>query len=64
MGGANYTEMTLEEIARPPDQGQITLRLPIELLTELRRQAQEQGYTVHDLMLFILWEHCGSIPPG
>lgn len=36
---------------------QTTLRLPEELLNTLKRQAQEMGYTVHDLVMFILWEH-------
>ena len=42
------------------DREQTTLRLPSELLEELRRQAQERGYTVHDLTMFILWEHFGG----
>lgn len=35
---------------------QITLRLPPELLDQLREQAQERGYTVNDLILFVLWQ--------
>lgn len=39
------------------DREQTTLRLPGEPMEMLRRQAQERGYTVHDLMMFILWWH-------
>ncbi len=36
---------------------QTTLRLPPELLEQLRQQAQKDGYTVNDLIMFILREH-------
>lgn len=34
---------------------QITLRLPAELKEKLQREAEERGYTITDLILFILW---------
>lgn len=39
------------------DREQTILRLPSELMDMLRRQARAKGYTVHDLMMLILWEH-------
>lgn len=36
---------------------QITIRLPAELMEQLRREAQEKGYTVSDLIVFILWDY-------
>ncbi len=44
-------------MAQPSAREQTTLRLPGELMEVLRRQARERGYTVHDLMMLILWEH-------
>lgn len=44
-------------MAQPSAREQTTLRLPGELMDALRRQARERGYTVHDLMMLILWEH-------
>ena len=40
---------------------QTTLRLPVELMDKLRRQAQERGYTVNDLIMFILQDYLRSI---
>lgn len=40
---------------------QTTLRLPMELMDKLRRQAQERGYTVNDLIMFILRDYLRSI---
>ena len=34
---------------------QMTLRLPPELMDQLRQRAQEKGYTVNDLIQFVLW---------
>lgn len=42
---------------------QTTLRLPTELMDRLRRQAQERGYTVNDLIMFILRDYLRSISP-
>lgn len=42
---------------------QTTLRLPVELMDKLRRQAQERGYTVNDLIMFILRDYLRSISP-
>lgn len=36
---------------------QIMLSLPAELKEALQREAAEQGYTMTDEILFILWEH-------
>ncbi len=35
---------------------QTTIRLPSELLEQLRREADERGYSVKDLVLFILYD--------
>lgn len=34
---------------------QTTIRLPAELKERLQREAEERGYTMTDLILFILW---------
>nr|DAJ56117.1 MAG TPA: antitoxin [Caudoviricetes sp.] len=36
---------------------QTTIRLPAELKRELQREADERGYTLSDLIMFILWKH-------
>ena len=38
---------------------QMTIRLPCELMERLRREAEGKGYTVNDLVLFLLWEYAG-----
>lgn len=35
---------------------QTTIRLPPELLEELRREADRRGYPVKDLVMFILYD--------
>ena len=35
---------------------QTTIRLPAELKEELQREADQQGITLHDLIVFILWK--------
>ena len=32
-----------------------TIRLPAELYEAIRREADERGYTAHDLIMFVLW---------
>lgn len=39
---------------------QTTIRLPTELLDSLRREAEGRGYTVNDLIVFLLWGHFHS----
>lgn len=39
------------------DQEQITIRLPAELKEAIQREADKRGYTVTDLIVFILWEY-------
>ena len=34
---------------------QITIRLPVELKEKLQQEADRKGYTITDLILFILW---------
>lgn len=34
---------------------QITIRLPAELKEQLQQEADKRGYTITDLILFILW---------
>ena len=36
---------------------QTTIRLPDELMAQLKRRAEERGYTLNDLVLFYLWGH-------
>ena len=38
-------------------QEQTTLRLPVELLEALKQEADKKGYTVTDLITFILWDY-------
>jgi len=35
---------------------QTTIRLPAELKEQLQREADRRGYTVTDLIVFILWD--------
>lgn len=36
---------------------QTTIRLSEELMDQLKREAKKKGYTIKDLMIFILEEH-------
>lgn len=36
---------------------QTTIRLPEELKVELQKQADRKGFTVKDLIVFILWDY-------
>ena len=36
---------------------QKTIRLPAELIKKLKQEADYRGYTMTDLILFILWSH-------
>lgn len=38
------------------NRGQTTIRLPAELLEALREEADRRGYSLKDLILFLLWE--------
>ncbi len=40
---------------------QMTIRLPTEIMDKLRQQAEEMGYTVKDLIVFILYYHLKKI---
>lgn len=40
---------------------QITIRLPIELKDELQQEANNKGYTIKDLIVFILNQYFQSI---
>lgn len=42
---------------------QTTIRLPAELKEELQREADQQGVTLHDLIVFILWKELQHIVP-
>ena len=37
------------------DREQTTIRLPAELKEQLQREADRRGFTLHDLIVFILW---------
>ena len=39
---------------------QTTIRLEPELMDKLRHEADEKGYTVRDLIVFILWDYFRS----
>ncbi len=36
---------------------QTTIRLPVELKEQLQQEADRRGYTVRDLIVFILWDY-------
>lgn len=36
---------------------QTTIRLPADLKDEIQREADKRGYTLRDLIVFILWDH-------
>lgn len=38
---------------------QMTIRLPAELKKKLEQEADRRGYTLKDLILFILWDFVG-----
>ena len=40
---------------RKEEREQTTIRLPAELEEALKQEAEKKGYTVTDLVLFILW---------
>lgn len=40
-----------------PDREQTTIRLPAELKEKLQQEADRRGYTVTDLIIFILWNY-------
>lgn len=42
---------------------QTTIRLPAELKEELQREADRQGVTLHDLIVFILWKELQHTVP-
>lgn len=39
---------------------QTTIRLPAELREKVQQEAECKGYTITDLILFILWNHVGK----
>ena len=39
---------------------QTTIRLKHRMLDALRAEADRRGYTVNDLIVFLLWEHVRS----
>lgn len=43
---------------------QTTIRLPAKLKEELQREADRQGVTLHDLIVFILWKELQHTVPG
>lgn len=56
----DYTNMSNKETTHPSDgkEGEMkakTIRLPMELMEALRREADEKGMSVNNVMLFILW---------
>ena len=44
---------------RRMEQVQTTIRLPAELKKKLEQEADRRGYTLKDLILFILWDFVG-----
>lgn len=42
------------------DREQTTIRLPAELKKKAQKEAEREGYTITDLILFILWNHVGK----
>ncbi len=39
------------------DREQITIRLPVKLVQALKQEADKKGYTLTDLIVFILWNY-------
>ncbi len=39
---------------------QTTIRLPAELMERLKQEAEMKGYSVRDLIVFILWDYFSS----
>lgn len=48
----NYLQKEGENMQRE----QTTIRLPVELKDKLQQEAEKQGYTLRDLIVFILWD--------
>lgn len=42
---------------------QMTIRLPAGLKEQLQREAERRGYTLHDLIVFILWKEIQRTAP-
>ena len=40
-----------------------TIRLPVKLREQLNQQAERMGVTMHDLILFTLWDALQSTEP-
>lgn len=40
---------------------QTTIRLPNELKEKLQQEADRKGYTIKDLVMFILWRYLENI---
>lgn len=55
--------MTQKTIAANMEREQTTIRLPAELKEQLQREAGKRGYTLHDLIIFILQEAFQHIAP-
>lgn len=45
------------------DKEQITLCLPTELKKNLQQEADKKGYSITDLIMFILWDYLKNIVP-
>ena len=39
---------------------QTTIRLPAELKEQIQQEAERKGYTIRDLIVFILWDYVHS----
>lgn len=40
---------------------QTTIRLPVELKQEIQKEAERKGFTLRDLIVFILWKHVAHL---
>lgn len=47
-------KMTAE---KKQEKEQTTIRLPEELIEGLKQEAEKRGYTITDLIIFILWNY-------
>lgn len=36
---------------------QTTIRLPVELKDKMQKEADDRGYTINNLIVFILWDY-------
>ena len=46
------------------NRGKKTIRLTTDLMELLKQEADKDGYSITELIIFILWEYFGNIHQG